>query len=93
MKGENGKTLVSVVSHSACCVGRNVAVTILGEQTWKQCSLMLSNTHLNKLVPHLDALDIFTGGHHLSIMISDGENLLFYKPSNLQHYLILSNIA
>ena len=32
MKGENGKTLVSVVSHSACCVGRNVAVTILGEQ-------------------------------------------------------------
>ena len=77
MKGENGKTLVSVVSHSACCVGRNVAVTILGEQTWKQCSLMLSNTHLNKMSPHLDAWDIFTGGH-LSIMISDGEHLLFF---------------
>ena len=86
---ENGKTLVSVVSHSACCVGRNVAVTILGEQTWKRCSLMLYNTNLNNLNK------FFRGGHHLSIMISDWEHLylLFYKPSNLQHYQILSNIA
>ena len=54
--------------------------TILTWITWTSC---------------LDAWEIFRGGHHLSIMISDWEHLylLFYKPSNLQHYQILSNIA